>query len=142
MKNKLIKPAVTLLIVSAFIFSSCSLFSSDDSNAQTVYTLTIDPELHERSAVPSFSTTAAGYVAYAYNGTTLLDFTSGTTLSFTFTTLPDSITVNVYAYSSSATYSSYTKSTLETDAKAASYASGTISVAANSFINASCTKDI
>jgi len=98
------------LLLSLMVCSvcSCSLFDTPTEADTVSYTFTVYTSLNARTAFPAVSTDSVkGYYAYFSDagGNIIASCKSATApLTFTFTKLADSMTLNIYAYTDNASY--------------------------------------
>ena len=101
---------ILYLLLSLMVCSvcSCSLFDTPTEADTVSYTFTVYTSLNARTAFPAVSTDSVkGYYAYFSDagGNIIASCKSATApLTFTFTKLADSMTLNIYAYTDNASY--------------------------------------
>lgn len=130
---------VVTLFISAGLVCSCSTAENSDDTPTAVYTLQVNTSISSRAAFPSVDTTLTNFYAYitdSSNSAIIAKTTSTSTapLSLTFTILPSTMQLFVYAYSTEALLTAATASSSPEDSAFASY---TTSLASTDFTGTS-----
>jgi hypothetical protein len=132
MKSHYILNLLLFLMVCAVC--SCSLFDTPTEADTVSYTFTVYTSLNARAAFPAVSTdSVTGYYAYfSDTGSNIIASCKSATapLTFTFTKLADSMTLNIYAYADDTSYSAVSDSSGSAAASSA-VASATYTIASS-----------